>query len=367
MFSVCVVGAGVVGLPLAELFRSNGHKVMVYDNDVQKVMSLRKSESTLTFEYSPSRIHGNDFFVVAVPTMALGGVPSLDSVRNAVDAIGRSVGPSARGKTIVIESTVGIGDTRAVCRALFAAGFHVGFSPERVDLGRVSHELADIPKIVSGADAPSLRAVTRLYESAFGELVPVESLEVAEGAKLLENAYRALNIAFANEFRDACDKHGLDAHKVIDAASTKPYGFEAFRPWVGVGGACIAHDPWFLIKSTGGVRQWPLLRAAIERNDRRPVELARLLGIQPRDRILVVGVGYKANTSEWRNSPVTTFIDAFPRETDVYYYDPFITDYPHATCVDDLSSASYDAVLVMHPYMLSTLAPMDNVVYFCNH
>lgn len=206
---------------------------------------------------------------------------------------------------------------------------HCGMSPERVDPGRVSPSLTQIPKIISGLDEVAMDKITHIYSQVFEKVVPVTRPEVAEMTKLFENCYRMINIAYVNEIADACAKQGIDAKEVINAASTKPFGFSAFNPGLGVGGHCIPINPYYLFVNN----QLPILQAATERMNDRPAKLAReiyaerSLTLNKKSlRVLVIGVAFKPGQSVISCSPGLSFARAMNGMgcKTLMYHDPLV-------------------------------------------
>jgi nucleotide sugar dehydrogenase len=240
------------------------------------------------------------------------------------------------GAAVVIESSVSVGMTRAFL-SQYTGTLHCGMSPERVDPGRVSPTLIEIPKVISGLDQPSLLAIHRVYSKVFDQVVPVSKPEVAEMTKLYENCYRMVNIAYVNEIADACKKHCIEASEVIDAAATKPFGFQPFRPGLGVGGHCIPVNPYYLFVNN----ELPVLEFASSRMWARPARLAQQLyddtlaakkafggGEKAADalRVLVIGVGFKPGQNVISCSPGLAYAQAMQDlgAKDLSFYDPLV-------------------------------------------
>ena len=277
---VCVVGMGYVGLPLARAFVDAGLRVIGFDVDPTKVEALNAGCTYLhhlgadfvrvmltqrmrsdgdgskpRFEATgdEARLAEADAILICVPTpLDAKNEPDLSYVEKTADAIARHLRP---GQLVVLESTTYPGTTREVVLPRLEArglkcgsdtGFLLAFSPEREDPGRKDHSVATIPKLVGGIDTPSTRAAAALYRCAVKSVIEVSSSEVAESAKLVENIYRAVNIAMVNELKVIFDAMGIDVWEVIEAARTKPFGFHAFYPGPGLGGHCIPIDPFYL-------------------------------------------------------------------------------------------------------------------------
>ncbi|MEM9021720.1 MAG: nucleotide sugar dehydrogenase, partial [Planctomycetota bacterium] len=267
--TVAVIGLGYVGLPLLRAFWDAGFGVLGFDVDPAKIEMLARGESYLKhlgeglvrdmaragerFEVTadPDRLGEADALLVCVPT-PLGRHldPDLSYVQSTAGLIAKTLRP---GQLVVLESTTYPATTReVVLPPLDATGLKLGedyfvaYSPEREDPGRKSHNTQTIPKLVGGLDQASCDLAVELYRYAIQEVIPVSSAEVAEAAKLLENIYRAVNIALVNELKTILTPMGVDVWEVIDAAATKPFGYQAFYPGPGLGGHCIPIDPFYL-------------------------------------------------------------------------------------------------------------------------
>ena len=265
---VGVIGLGYVGLPLLRTFHDAGFRVIGFDIDAGKVAALRRGENYLRHlgaEYALSmsrsarfdattdmgRLGEPDAFLSCVPTpLGPHQEPDLSYVEKSARDIARTL---RKGQLVVLESSTYPGTTRQVMLAPLEAGglkcgsdFFLAYSPEREDPGRKDHSTGTIPKLVGGIDPESGRMATALYSAAIRQVVPVSSAEVAEAAKLLENIYRAVNIALVNEMKMVLTAMGIDVWEVIAAAATKPFGFQPFYPGPGLGGHCIPVDPFYL-------------------------------------------------------------------------------------------------------------------------
>jgi UDP-N-acetyl-D-glucosamine dehydrogenase len=265
---VGVVGLGHIGLPVAAALVEAGFTVLGFEVDAARVAALKRGETPLRhldpalgarlaasgrFEACTDarRMGEADALLLCVPTgLTAADEPDLGPVRAAAEAAAATL---RRGQLVVLESTTYPGTTRDVvlpilARAGLACGrdWFLAYSPERVDPGRTDPPLRAVPRLVGGVDAPSLAAATRLYRAISDTVVKLSSAEAAEAAKLLENVYRAVNIAMANEMKVLLTAMGLDVREVIDAAATKPYGFAKFEPGPGPGGHCIPIDPVYL-------------------------------------------------------------------------------------------------------------------------
>jgi UDP-N-acetyl-D-glucosamine dehydrogenase len=355
---VAIVGLGYVGLPLATTFASAGVPVLGLDAVDEKVDMVNSGCSYIpdvsSGELLPltssglmrattdwGEIGAADAIVICVPTpLTEHREPDLSAVLGAAERLAEHLRP---GQLVVLESTTYPGTTRdelapALERSGLRAGrdFHLAFSPERVDPSRRDWTTATTPKVVGGLTPECTRRAMELYGRACGELVPVSSPEVAEMTKLLENIFRSVNIALVNELAMLCDRMAIPVWEVIDAAATKPFGFMPFRPGPGLGGHCIPIDPFYL---TWKAREFDFHTEFIELagkvNSQMPAfcvaKAVRALNSRRRalngSRVLVVGVAYKADVSDTRESPALRVIDLL-REggAEVAYHDPHVRE-----------------------------------------
>ncbi|MBC7299775.1 MAG: nucleotide sugar dehydrogenase [Nocardia sp.] len=380
---VVVVGQGYVGLPLALHAADVGHHVIGFDTDRAKVENLKSGRSPIediadnalesalsSGRYRPSSrprdLVGFDIAVIAVPTPLTDGAPDLSFVRSA----GHLVGVHLRaGALVVLESTSYPGTTQILGDVLESASglkrgvdFGLGFSPERIDPGNRHWTVATTPKIVSGIDAVSLARVAEFYSGLVDRVVLVDRCEEAELAKLLENTFRAVNIAVVNELAEIARRAGVDFRRALAAAATKPFGFMAFDPGPGIGGHCLPVDPIYLswwAAQHGGSRS-ALIDLAAQINNSRPGQVVDRLThtLRARDRdlagaqILLLGLAYKPGSGDIRESPaieVARLLTA--RGARVVACDPFVGDSAAAgiAVTDDvgLELAAADAVVVL--------------------
>jgi UDP-N-acetyl-D-glucosamine dehydrogenase len=332
---VVVVGQGYVGLPLSVRAAQVGHQVIAYDIDETRVKRLLAEESYI--EDVPSEhlsallkagtLHpssearacaGFDVAIIAVPTPLREGVPDLSYIEQAACTLARYLRPKA---TVVVESTTYPGTTEELVAPILEAGsglvtgtdFHLGYSPERIDPGNPTWTLVTTPKIVSGVDGASLAAVQEFYHTVVDKTIPVGSPREAELAKLLENTFRHVNIALVNEIAMFAHELGIDVWEAIDAASTKPFGFMRFTPGPGVGGHCLPIDPsylsWRVERALG--HNFRFVELANDINRHMPDHVVRriTMGLNARrcavngSRILLLGLAYKKNTGDARESP----------------------------------------------------------------
>jgi len=356
---VVVVGQGYVGLPIAMRAVEVGYSVVGLETDDRRVKSLNAGESyvedvssavlaaaldTERYQASsdPAACAGFDVAVITVPTPLRDGNPDLSFIQNAAATLAGHVRP---GVTVILESTTYPGTTQELVGPILEQGsglaagddFHLGYSPERIDPGNPTWNLVNTPKVVSGVDERSLAAVQSFYESIVDRTVAVRSPKEAELVKLLENTFRHVNIALVNELAMfACDL-GIDVWEAIDAASTKPFGFMPFRPGPGVGGHCLPIDPSYLswrVKRKLG-QPFRFVELANDVNDHMPdyvvqrlvVALNRERRAVNGSRILLLGLAYKPNTSDDRESPAGVVADRLLRlGAAVRAADPHVVD-----------------------------------------
>jgi UDP-N-acetyl-D-glucosamine dehydrogenase len=318
-----------------------------------------------------------DAVIICVPTpLNEHHEPDLSFVTGTV----KSIAPYIReGQLIVLESTTYPGTTEEVvvpllekgnphglkvARAAGEFGFHVAFSPEREDPGNDSVERHDIPKVVGGCDPGAVELASAMYASIFRRIVPVSSPAVAEMTKLLENIYRCVNIALVNELKQLCMRMGIDVHEVIDAAKTKPFGFQAFYPGPGLGGHCIPIDPFYLSwKAKQYDFRTRFIELAGEVNIAMPYFVVeQILGAlndhrkaMKGSKILVLGLSYKRDLDDLRESPSLTIIELLRQKgADVFYNDPYFPSVGHGrhydlnmTCTPLDRIEDFDAVVIV--------------------
>jgi UDP-N-acetyl-D-glucosamine dehydrogenase len=390
---VGIIGMGYVGLPLALLFSDAGFRVTGFDIAEDKVSALNSGGSYIvripgeliqaaqkkgfkaTSTYA--EIEQMDAVIICVPTpLDEYHEPDLSFVTGTVE----SIAPHVReGQLVVLESTTYPGTTEEVVvplleqhngrglrvsRSAEEPGIHVAFSPEREDPGNDTVERRDIPKVVGGCGPAAAELAAELYNSIFRRVVPVSSPSVAEMTKLLENIYRCVNIALVNELKQLCMRMGIDIHEVIDAAKTKPFGFQPFYPGPGLGGHCIPIDPFYLSwKAKQFDFRTRFIELAGEVNIRMPYFVIEQLGEGLNrhrkaingSKILVLGLAYKRDIDDLRESPSLTIIELLREKgAEVHYNDPFFPTVGHGRHyalnmknmpLEDL--AQYDAVVIV--------------------
>lgn len=353
---VAIMGMGYVGMPLARSFARAGFSVIGYDVDREKVKKLNAGQSYI--EHIPSRFIAEMLaqgrfqatdraadlkkagaIIICVPTpLSRTRDPDMTYVIKTAETIS---GQIRKGQLVVLESTTYPGTTREIIKPIIErsglkAGqdFFLAFSPEREDPGRKDFTTETIPKVVGGLEPRSMRLAAALYGKAIKAVVPVSSCEVAEAAKIVENVYRCVNIAMVNELKMVFERMGIDVWEVINAAKTKPFGFQAFYPGPGLGGHCIPIDPFYL---TWKAREYGMptrfIELAGEINTSMPEYVVEHVGAALNERqkalkgskVLVLGLAYKKDVDDIRESPSIELIELLRKKgAKVDYNDPHV-------------------------------------------
>jgi UDP-N-acetyl-D-glucosamine dehydrogenase len=383
-----VLGQGYVGLPLAMRAVDVGFDVVGFDLDPAKIDGLSAGRTHIddvsdddvqaalaTGRYlptmDPDAIAGFHVAVITVPTPLRDGVPDLSFIESAGHLLARHL---SAGCTAVLESTTYPGTTEEVLAPILEQGsglvagqdFHLGYSPERIDPGNATWTFTTTPKVVSGVNAVSCKAVQAFYDQLVERTVPVGGTREAELTKLLENTFRHVNIALVNELAIHAKALGIDIWEVIAAASTKPFGFMPFHPGPGVGGHCLPIDPsyldWKIERHTGHGSRF--VNLANDVNDRMPSYVVQrvLLGLNERGkatkgaRVLVLGLAYKRNSNDARETPATGVIEGLLRLG------------AHVRVVDDhVGPHPVDARAPRVPCSIEELAKADAVIVVTDH
>lgn len=362
--SVCIVGLGFVGEHLVESFyHSKNYNVLGFDISQTKINDLKSKYPKCQFTSDETNLQNCDLFCIAVPTL-------LNSAKNDIDS-----GPILKVKemlarvaktdsTIVIESSVYVGATRKLFSNFLEKGIHVGFSPERVDPGRITPHHTEIPKIVSGLNETSLETITNFYSRVFKCVVPVSSTECAEMCKLYENCFRMINIAYVNEISDLCNKHSINPYEMINASKTKPFGFMPFTPGLGVGGHCIPVNPYYL--ALGNFKDLPVLHRSVQLMENRPIIKADQIINELQNnsknplKILVIGLAFKPGETLITNSPSVDMIKRFlSKGHQVYGYDPLVYNSPNKPTIDVIKSNKWWDTLFENKYTMQWLPPSE--------
>ena len=358
---IAVIGLGYVGLPLAVEKAKVGYKTIGFDVQKEKVDMVNEGKNYIgdvvdadlkdivgkgllsaTADYLV--VKDADFIAICVPTpLDKYQQPDISYVKNSAIEIAKYL---KKGSIVVLESTTYPGTTEELLLPILEEGsglkcgedFFLAFSPERVDPGNLIYKTKNTPKVVGGVGKDATEIAAAMYRNVLeSDIFEVSSPKVAEMEKILENTYRNINIALANEMAIICDKMGIDVWEVIDAAKTKPYGFQAFYPGPGLGGHCIPLDPYYL---TWKAREYDYHTKLIETagiiNDSMPeYVIERCSKILNRfkkplngSKILILGVAYKQDIDDYRESPALKVIEKFEEEGSVIsYYDPFVKEY----------------------------------------
>lgn len=388
--TVATIGLGYVGLPLALSVYESGFQVLGVDLNASRVEAINKGEQVLSYmpahrvsdavasgRFSATADYADvtsaDVIVICVPTpLSDEQTPDMTYVRRAAEALQPNLRP---GQMLVLESTVWPGATETVLRPILEGGdlrvgedIFLGFSPEREDPGNAVHHTRNIPKIVGADDDASRDLLQVFYEQFVETAVPVSSSAAAEAAKLVENSFRTVNIAYVNELKVALSAMGIDVWEVIAAAATKPFGYMPFYPGPGIGGDCIPVSPVYLAWRARDIGSpLPLVELARESSDRTPLivadttiaEIASRFGKGPKEaRVLLVGISYKRDVEDTRISPALTILQRLEScGVAVDYHDDFFPVMPQTRDNPELAGrrsvaitpealASYDAVLI---------------------
>lgn len=384
---VGVVGLGYVGLPLAVEKAKAGFRTIGFDIQRSKVDKINQGENyigdvvdkdlkdlvqkgMLSATTDFSFVQDVDFIAICVPTpLDKHQEPDISYVKSSTEQIAKYI---SKNTMVVLESTTYPGTTEELVKPILEQGsglkceedFYLGFSPERVDPGNLIYKTKNTPKVVGAIGKDAGEVISAMYSAVLeGEVYTVSSPAVAEMEKILENTYRNINIGLVNELGRLCNKMGISIWEVIDAAKTKPYGFQAFYPGPGLGGHCIPLDPYYL---TWKAREFGFHTTLIENsmviNDKQPEYcVERAVHILNRykkaingAKILVLGVAYKQDIDDYRESPAIHVINELEKVgADVEFYDPWISEYKHKegvrTGLEKISPeiiASYDLIII---------------------
>jgi UDP-N-acetyl-D-glucosamine dehydrogenase len=377
--NIAIVGAGYVGMPLARVFADAGKSVVLVDVDQEVVDGINRGEShigdvpseVLKALVDAGRVSATtdydamkevDAILIALPTpLSAHREPDLTIVESAVAEIAPRL---RKGQVVVLESTTYPGTTRESLQPILErsglkAGedFHLAFSPERVDPGRTDWTTKNTPKLVGGLTPACTERAVELYRSAVDTVVPLSSPEAAEMTKLLENIFRAVNIALVNELAQLCERMEVDVWEVVEAAETKPFGFMSFKPGPGLGGHCIPIDPFYL---TWKAREYDFYTEFIDLagkvNSNMPFFCRSLIsqalnhGAEKSlkgSRILILGVSYKADIDDVRESPAKKIVELLHKAgAEVSYHDPHVEEFDGMRCVD-YAPESFDCVVIV--------------------
>jgi UDP-N-acetyl-D-glucosamine dehydrogenase len=396
-YNLAVIGLGYVGLPLAIEAANNKLKVAGYDINESVVDNLNKSTShveditdkvlqdALSKDFlitTDSSVLGeSEFIVISVPTPLTDYQPDLSYVEAATKSISENL---TKGQIIILESTTYPGTTLEIVKPILeknsnlVAGedFLLGYSPERIDPGNKEWTFKNTPKIVSGINEKSLKKISEFYNSIIDEVVEVSGTREAEMVKLIENTYRQVNIAMVNELAILSNMLDIDIWEVVDAAKTKPFGFQSFRPGPGVGGHCIPIDPKYLSFKTRQIGQ-PVrfVELAQEINNSMPnYVISRISELMNRkekllknSKILILGVAYKKDIGDTRESPAIDIIESLlEKSAEVSFYDPYVDELivnkQSIFKEQDLEGVSnYDMVIIHTPHTSFNDIDFENI------
>ena len=391
-YDLGVVGLGYVGLPLAVEAATSSLKVIGFDINSEKVEMINNGHSPIedisndelsqSLQNFHSTIDSEELsqcrnIVISVPTPLTDYQPDLSYVINAAKTVGENL---VKNQVVILESTTYPGTTIEVLipnlekMSGLKAGedFFVGYSPERIDPGNEVWKFKNTPKVISGINNVSTEKIQSFYESIIDETVLVKGTKEAEMVKLLENTYRHVNIALINELAMLCKMLDIDIWEVVNAAKTKPFGFESFRPGPGVGGHCIPVDPEYLSFKTRQIgKPVRFVELAQEINNSMPLYVVNQVNeilnknkiILNNSKLLLMGVAYKKDISDMRESPAIDIAELLlDKDVDISYYDPYVEEFRVSGHiinreVDTNSFEDYDMLLVLTPH--SNFAQLD--------
>ncbi len=389
--TAAVVGLGYVGLPLVRALHRAGFAVLGYDTDQDKIDKLEAGQTYLPHlgddfaaelsrserfraTANPADLASADAILLCVPSpLGLHREPDMSFIVNSTQMVAEILRP---GQLICLESTTYPGTTRGDCLPILEAtglrcgqDFFLAFSPEREDPGRQDHDTRTIPKLVGGIDPASTELARQLYATAIDQVIPVDTAEIAEAAKLLENIYRAVNIALVNELKPVLQTMDIDIWKVLDAAATKPFGFHAFYPGPGLGGHCIPIDPFYLTwKAKEFGHHTRFIELAGEINSSMPgyVVNRTLEGLNQQGRavrgahVLICGIAYKPDVDDIRETPAAEIIRQLTAlGAEIEYHDPHRSRFPNMR--------KYQFDLESVPLTPAGIAAADAVIVVTNH
>ena len=391
-YDLGVVGLGYVGLPLAVEAATSSLKVIGFDINSERVEMINNGHSPIEdisneeLSQSLQNFHSTTEskelsqcrnIVISVPTPLTDYQPDLSYVVNAAKTVGENL---VKNQVVILESTTYPGTTVEVLipnlekmsRLKAGEDFFVGYSPERIDPGNEVWKFKNTPKVISGINNVSTEKIQSFYESIIDETVLVKGTKEAEMVKLLENTYRHVNIALINELAILCKMLDIDIWEVVNAAKTKPFGFESFKPGPGVGGHCIPVDPEYLSFKTRQIgKPVRFVELAQEINNSMPLYVVNQVNeilnknkiILNSSKILLMGVAYKKDISDMRESPAIDIAELLlDKDVDISYYDPYVEEFKVSGHiinreVDTNSFVDYDMLLVLTPH--SNFAQLD--------
>ena len=384
---ISIIGQGYVGLPLSLAACEAGFTVVGIDSNSNKIKRLLSGQSgiedindtnvatvLMSGRYSPTsdykEVGKSSIILICVPTpLNNSNLPDLSAIESAANNISQHL---KKGSLVILESTVEPGTTRDFLVPILEKGsglskedFHVAFSPERIDPLNKNWNIRNTPKIVAGLTEKSKLMAIDFYSKFIENIIQVESLEVAETAKLLENSFRLINISFINEISIFCQRLGIDVNDVINAAATKPYGFMPFYPSVGVGGHCIPVDPVYLANKADQIGiEIRFIDLAVQINKEMPEYFVgraeeKLGGLKGK-RVLVVGLSYKPNVADVRETPVEELINGLVKKgAEVSWHDDLVKEWNGDKSV--ALSNNFDLAILATPHDYIDLSKLGSV------
>lgn len=390
---VCIIGMGYVGLPLAAVCAKNGYYVTGLDNDAEKIKTIASGKSpfhekfiedllpevTLHVTTDPADINDHDIYIICVPTpVDAKHNPDLKYVIDASQTVADNFKP---GALVILESTVNPGVSEEVVAPIFEkAGFVVGkdvfisHCPERINPGDEykGWNVSNLPRVLGSMDEEGLKRSLEFYKTIVtGEIVPMENIREAEAVKILENAFRDINIAFVNEMAMSYARIGIDITNVIKGAASKPYAFMAHRPGCGVGGHCIPVDPYYMIeKGKENNFEHKFLSAARHINDGMADYTVEMLQDKLNEveravkgtKVGVLGISYKADVGDLRESPALRIIEKIKKlDADLLTYDPYVASLSSEKSLDDILAKS-DALVIVTDHRVFKEIPVEDFV-----
>jgi len=344
--TIGVIGCGYVGFNLIKTF-SKQYQVIGYDISVDRIGYLTESEkmNNVTYTINKDELKQCNVYLIAVPTNVTENKQiNLNHLNKVKEMLNQFI---KKGDIVVLESSIYVGGTRFLFQDYLEHGIYVGFSPERISPG--DHENCHkIPKLISGLNKESLVHIKDLYDSAISNIIPVSSSETAEMCKLYENCFRVVNIAYVNEIADLCKSKNINVHEVIEASSTKPFGFMPFHPGFGIGGFCLPQNPYYLMNDIKNPKKdMPILTESINVLNERPKKRAQDLQYK---NMLLIGIGFKADQTLTAMSPSLELYNNLLKENKkVTLYDP---------------SLNINADL---EFTVENLKQYDNIIIGCNN
>ena len=384
---IAIIGQGYVGLPLALAACEAGYTVIGVDSDANKIEKLQSGKTGIeevdstkisnflsSGKFKPvvdyNEVTNSSVILICVPTPLFeNNLSDLSAVESAAKEVAKHL---SKNSLVIMESTVAPGTTRDFLVPILELGsglnkedFHVAFSPERIDPLNKNWNVKNTPKIVAGLTEIAKVMAINFYSKFIDTVIPVESLEVAETAKLLENSFRLINISFINEVSIFCQKLNIDVNQVIKAASSKPYGFMPFYPSIGVGGHCIPVDPVYLANKANEIGvETRFIDLAVKINQEMPgyfVDRAEeKLGSLQGKKVLIIGVSYKPNIADVRETPVEELIKALVRRgAEISWHDDLVKEWNGKKSV--ALSNNFDLAILATPHDYLDLKKLGSV------